>query len=124
MRCPPPGYGGEHGAVAPGVLHVQLEGPGRPGEVRRRLAPLGGGAVSRGEDAAHTAAARRATGSASAPPLATVAKPFPKTAPKPPPKQSPPDQYGSYTNIWYVLQHFGGQLATEQRGSKEINVCP
>ena len=25
-RCPPPGHGGEHGAVAPGVLHVLVEG--------------------------------------------------------------------------------------------------
>ena len=57
-------------------------------------------------------------------PPATVAKPVPKTAPKPPPKKSPSNQYGSYTNIRYMLRHFGGELATEQRGSKEINVCP
>ena len=63
-RCPPPGHGGEHGAVAPGVLHVQVEGRGRPGEFRRRLAPLGGGAVSCGGDAAPAATTRRATGSA------------------------------------------------------------
>ena len=49
---------------------------------------------------------------------AAAAKPAPKAAPKPPP------QYGSYANIRYVLQHFGGDLATEQRGSKAINVCP
>ena len=36
----------------------------------------------------------------------------------------PPPQYGGYANIRYVLQHFGGDLATEQRGSKAINVCP
>ena len=35
-----------------------------------------------------------------------------------------PPQYGAYANIRYVLQHFGGDLATEQRGSKAINVCP
>ena len=57
-------------------------------------------------------------------PPAAAAKPAPKAAPKPPPKRSPPPQYGSYTNIRYVLQHFGGDLATEQRGSKAINVCP
>ena len=57
-------------------------------------------------------------------PPAAVAKPVPKTAPKPPPKKSPSHQYGSYTTIRYVLRHFGGELATEQRGSKEINVCP
>ena len=45
-------------------------------------------------------------------------------APKPRPKRSPPPQYGSYGNIWYALQHFGDNLATEQRGSKAINVCP
>ena len=55
---------------------------------------------------------------------AAAARPAPKAAPKPPPKRSPPPQYGSYTNILYVLQHFGGELATEQRGSKVINVCP
>ena len=57
-------------------------------------------------------------------PPAAVAKLVPKTAPKPPHKKSPPHQYGSYTNIRYVLLHFGAELATEQRGSKEINVCP
>ena len=40
------------------------------------------------------------------------------------PQRSPPPQYGAYANIRYVLQHFGGDLATEQRGSKAINVCP
>ena len=43
---------------------------------------------------------------------------------KPPPKRSPPPQYGGYANIRYVLQHFRGDLATEQRRSKVINVCP
>ena len=57
-------------------------------------------------------------------PAAVAARPAPKAAPKPPPKRSPPPQYGSYANIRYVLQHFGGDLATEQRGSKAINVCP
>ena len=52
------------GAVAPGVLHVQVEGRGRPGEVRRRVAPLGGGAASRGGNAAPAAATKRATGTA------------------------------------------------------------
>ena len=55
---------------------------------------------------------------------AAAAKPAPQAAPKPPPKRSPPPQYGAYANIRYVLQHFGGDLATEQRGSKAINVCP
>ena len=57
-------------------------------------------------------------------PPAALAKAVPKAAPKPPPKKSPPHQCGSYTNIRYVLRHFGGKLATEQRGSKEMNVCP
>ena len=57
-------------------------------------------------------------------PPAAAAKPAPKAAPKPPPKRSPPPQYGSYANIRYVLQHFGSDLATEQRGAKAINVCP
>ena len=55
---------------------------------------------------------------------AAAARPAPKAAPKPPPKRSPPPQYGAYANIRYVLQHFGGDLATEQHGSKTINVCP
>ena len=57
-------------------------------------------------------------------PPAAAAKPVLKPAPRPPPKKSPPLQYGGYTNIRYVPQHFGGELATEQRGSKVINVCP
>ena len=57
-------------------------------------------------------------------PPAAAARPAPKAAPKPPPQRSPPPQYGAYANIRYVLQHFGGDLATEQRGSKTINVCP
>ena len=56
--------------------------------------------------------------------LAAAARQAPKAAPKPPPKRSPPPQYGAYANIRYVLQHFGGDLATEQRGTKTINVCP
>ena len=57
-------------------------------------------------------------------PAAAVAKPVPKGAPKPPPKKGLPHQYGNYANIRYVLRHVGGELATEQRGSKEFNVCP
>ena len=57
-------------------------------------------------------------------PPAAAARPAPRAAPKPSPKRSPPPQYGSYANIRYVLRHFGGDLATEQRGSKVINVCP
>ena len=67
-RCPPSGYGGEHWAAAPRVLRVLVVGRGRPGEVRRCLAPLGGGAVSRGGDAAPAAAAQCPPGSASSPP--------------------------------------------------------
>ena len=55
---------------------------------------------------------------------AAAARQAPKAAPKPPPERSPPPQYGAYANIRYVLQHFGGDLATEQRGTKTINVCP
>ena len=54
---------------------------------------------------------------------AAAARQAPKAAPKPPPKRSPPPQYGAYANIRYVLQQFGGDLATEQRGTKTINVC-
>ena len=86
--------------MAPGILHVQVEGWGRPGEVRRRE-KFGPSALP-----------------------AAVAKPVPKTAPKPPPKKSPPPhQYPSHTTFRYVLRYFGVELATE-RGSKEINVCP
>ena len=55
---------------------------------------------------------------------AAAARQVPKAAPKPPPKGCPPPQYGAYANIWYVLQHFGGDFATEQHGTKTINVCP
>ena len=51
-------------------------------------------------------------------PLAAAARQAPKAAPKPPPKRSPPPQYGAYANVRYVLQHFGGDLATDQRGTK------
>ena len=57
-------------------------------------------------------------------PLAAAAKPAQKAAPKPPPKRSPPPEYGAYANIWYVLQHLGGDLATEHRGWKATKVCP
>ena len=57
-------------------------------------------------------------------PPAAAAKQAPKAAPKPPPKRSPPPQYGAYVNIRYVLRHFGGDLATDQRATKTINVCP
>ena len=55
---------------------------------------------------------------------AAAARPAPKAAAKPPPKRSAPPQYGASANIRYVLQHFSGDLATEQPGSKTINVCP
>ena len=57
-------------------------------------------------------------------PPAAVAKPVPKTAPTPPPEKSPSHQDGSYANIRYVLWHFGGELATEQCGSKVITSAP
>ena len=57
-------------------------------------------------------------------PAVAVAKVVPKAAPKPPPKKGLPQQYGNYSNIRVVLRHFVGELATEQRGSKELNVCP
>ena len=57
-------------------------------------------------------------------PPAAAARQAPKAAPKPPPKRGQPPQYGSYANIRYVLQHFGGDLATDQRGTKTIKVCP
>ena len=48
----------------------------------------------------------------------------PKAAPKPPPKKGLSGPYGNYTNIRVVLQHFGGRLVGEQRGTGELNVCP
>ena len=57
-------------------------------------------------------------------PPAAVAKPVRKVAAKPPPKKSHPHQYGNFANIRYVPRLFAGELATEQRGSKEIYVCP
>ena len=57
-------------------------------------------------------------------PPATAARQARKAAPKPPLKRGLQPQYGGYTNIRYVLQHFGGDLATEQRGTETINVCP
>ena len=57
-------------------------------------------------------------------PPAAVARQASKAAPKPPPKRGQPPQYGGYANIRCVLQHFGGDLATDQRGTKTINVCP
>ena len=57
-------------------------------------------------------------------PTAAVAKTVPKAAPKPPHKKGLPKRYGSYTNISFVLRHFGGELATKQCGSQELNVCP
>ena len=57
-------------------------------------------------------------------PQAAVAKPVPKAAAKRPHKKSHPHQYGSYINIRYMLRHFAGELATGQRGSKALNVCP
>ena len=53
-----------------------------------------------------------------------VANVDPKGAPKPPPKKGLPQQYASDSNIRVLLRHFGGELATEHRGSKELNVCP
>ena len=121
--CPPPSHGGEHWAVAPGVLHVQVEGRGQLGEVRRRLAPWV-------EEQFPVGGMLHLPQPPSVPPVRPAASPVaaakraPQAAPKPPPKRSPPPQYGAYANIRYVLQHFGGDLATEQRGSKAINVCP
>ena len=59
-------------------------------------------------------------------PPAAMAKPVPKAEPKPPSKKPPPPphKYGNYANIRCVLRHFAGELAMEQRGSKELNVCP
>ena len=57
-------------------------------------------------------------------PPAAAARQAPKAAPKPPPKRGQPPHYCGYANIGYVLQHFGGDLATEQRGTKTMHVCP
>ena len=57
-------------------------------------------------------------------PAAAAAKAVSKVAPKAPPKKGLPHQYGNYTNITFVLRRFGGELATEQRGLNELNVCP
>ena len=55
---------------------------------------------------------------------AAVAKAVLKAAPTPPSKKGLPHQYGHYTNIRFLMRCFGGELATEQRGSKMLNVCP
>ena len=60
----------------------------------------------------------------SAAPTAVVEKAVTKVAPKPPPKKGHPQKYGRYSNIRVVLRHFGGELATEQCGSKDFNVDP
>ena len=57
-------------------------------------------------------------------PAVAVVKAVPKVAPKPPQKKGLLQQYGSYSNIRVVLRHFEGELAAQQRGSKELNVCP
>ena len=56
-------------------------------------------------------------------PTAAVAKAVLKAAPKLPPEKGLAQQYGSYPNIMVVLRLFGEELATEQRGLKELNVC-
>ena len=57
-------------------------------------------------------------------PTAAVSKAVPKAAPQPLLKKGLLQQDGSYTNIRFLLRHFRGELATEQRGSNELNVCP
>ena len=56
-------------------------------------------------------------------PPAAVRKAVSKAAPKPSPKKGLPHQHGNYTNIRYVLRRFRGELAREQRGLKELNIC-
>ena len=73
-----------------------------------------GGAVSRGGDDAPAA---------TSPPVRPTA-PVAKTAPKPARKKGLGVPYGSYSNIREVMKHFGGHLATEQRGVSDVNVCP
>ena len=107
-RCPPPGLGGEHGAVAPGVLHVQVEGRGRPGEVRRRLAPLGGGAVSREGDATPAGTTRRATGSACGTPGCRGEAGSEDSA-QAATQEEPP------TSVWQLYQHSVRTAALQRR---------
>ena len=57
-------------------------------------------------------------------PTVAVAKAVPKIAPQPTPKKGLPQEYGNYSNIRVVLRDSGGERATEQRGSKELNVRP
>ena len=109
-RCPPPGLGGEHGAVAPGVLHVQMEGRGRPGEVRQRMAPLGGGAVSRGGDAAPAATTRRAAGSARGTP-GRCGEAGSKGSAQAATQEEPP------TSVWQLCQHTVRAAALRRRPS-------
>ena len=49
-----------------------------------------------------------------------VAKAVPMAALKPHPKKGLSGPNGNYTYIMVVLQHFGGQLATQQRGTNEL----
>ena len=57
-------------------------------------------------------------------PAFTVVKAVAKAAPKAPLKKNLSVQYGSYFDMRVVLQHFGGHLATDQRGVSQVNVCP
>ena len=122
-RCLPPGHGGEHGTMGPGVLHLPVENQGRPGEVCRCVAPLGGAAVSRGGNAARGAATKHVASPASRP-CRRCRKGGPKSGAEATPQEGPPQ------TVWQLLQHQdsaaapGGELATEQCGSGEVNVCP
>ena len=87
------------------------------------MAPLGAGAVSCGGGAAPAAATQCAADSASRP-CGCCGESDPESSIAPPPQKGLPQQYGSYSNIRVVLRHFRGELATEHRGSKELNVFP
>ena len=71
---------------------------GKPGTVRRRLAPLGGGAVSRGGDAAPAATTRRATGSACGTP-GRRGEAGSKDSAQAAAQEKPP------TSVWQLCQH-------------------
>ena len=54
-------------------------------------------------------------------PAVAMAKAVPKAAPKPNPLEGPPP---TVWQLHVMLRHFGGELATKQRGSGEVNLFP
>ena len=84
------------------------KGRGRPGDVRRRLAPLGGGAVSRGGNAAPAAATKRATGTACGIP-GRSGEAGPESGAQAAAQEEPP------ASVWRLCQHLVCAAALRRR---------